>query len=191
MAVAFSVFSLVIAFAALTFSILSYLVRNRPFVGVKSLDASKASHDGERELSVEVENVGEMPATEVTIQVSDSGGLFQDAVFFLGAIFPRQSTSLYFPVPEAFTYAPDKVLSRFAPLYPPDQQPLGLGQNAEEYVQHYPEGYEATMVTCHITYREPPILGFIPARSFHTVQPFHVEHSGRAQPARSKRATVR
>jgi hypothetical protein len=185
-----SVIALLISVAALAFSYLTYIARNRPFVGVKSLNASHPSHNGARELAVEVENVGEVPALEVTIKVSDSGGLFEDPAFFLGAIFPGQSTTIRFPVPESFTYAPDKGLSYLAPVPAMERQRRGLGENAEKLIQVYPEGHEATMVTCHITYQGPLILGFIPRGIFQTVQPFRVEHSGRAQPARSKQAKV-
>ena len=182
--------SMGIAIVALLFSFLNYVARNRPFLGVKSLRVSCPGHNGEREMAVELENVGKMPALGVTLKVSDSGELIHHPDFFLGVIFPGQSASIKFKVPEEFTYAPDAKQSHFTPVSPTEGQPLGSQEKAEEYMQHYPEGHEATMVTCHISYGEPLILGFIPGRSFQTVQPFHVEHNGKAQPARSIQAKV-
>jgi hypothetical protein len=157
---------------------------------VTSLNASDFSGDHETMLIVEVQNVGEVPAVDVRIKVSDSGGLFENSDLFLGAIFPGKSTSIWFQVPEFFTYAPDKELSHLAPVSLEERQRLNLKKDAEEYIQEYPEGHEATMVTCHITYREPLRLPLKHARAFKTIQPFHVDHRGRFQPARSKQAKI-
>jgi hypothetical protein len=190
MASTLSLISLLIALAAFVFSFLAYRMRNRPFVGVKSLSVSPLSHNGETELAIEIQNVGQVPAIKVSIKVNDSGGLFENRDFFLGAIFPGQSASAWIPVPHAFTYAPDNALSHLAPISPKESQSTGLGDDAQEYVDVYPEGYDAGLVTCSITYEEPLLLGFVPARAFHTVQPFRVEHGGRSQPSRSKQAEI-
>ena len=50
--------SISIAAVALLLSLLSYLARNRPYVGVKGLDASKHLGNDQIELAIEVRNVG-------------------------------------------------------------------------------------------------------------------------------------
>ena len=185
-----SIFSLLIAVAAMIFSFLAYGARNRPFVGVKSLSLSEHGQDGKKELTVDLQNLGEVPAVEVVVKVDDSGGLIEHYGFHLGGLFPGQILSAWIPVPEELTYAPDKDLSYSESLSPEVRQRKGLGPNAQRLVAVYPEGHEATLVTCSITYKRPLMFGFIPARAFHTIQPFHVDHSGRAQPARSRQAKI-
>ena len=61
MVIALNIFIGLIAAGALTISILSYLARNRPYVGVKELDATKHLDNEQKELAIEVQNVGEIP----------------------------------------------------------------------------------------------------------------------------------
>ena len=177
-----SVVSLLIATSALALATLTYIAKSRPFVGVRSLKAEPSTNIGEMDLMFEVQNVGEVPAVGVVVTVTDSGGAIKEADFVLGAMFPGAILPIRIPVPEAFTYMPDKEESHLAPI--PERE------GVEEYVMIFPEGYEATLVTYTITYKNPTLLGFIPGRTFRTVQPFHVDHFGRSQPARSKTAEI-
>ena len=191
--VVFGAISLLIGIVAFCFSIVTYLARNRPFVAVTSLSAHDLSGQDEKELTVKVQNVGEVPAVDVSIKVRDSGGAIENADFFLGAIFPGLSASIWFPVPEALIYYSDKELSYSVPIPPEEleeRERRGLRGGTERYIDVFPEGYGATAVICHITYKEPLRLPFKSARTFKTIQPFRIDQRGRYQPARSKQAKI-
>ena len=164
MAILFSVVSLLIAALALALAISTYIDRNRPFVGVKSLNAERSPGSREKDLLIEVQNVGELPAVNVAVTVTDSGGSINDGENFLGAISPDSILSIRIPVPEEFTYMPDKDESHFAPI--PEKE------GVREYIQVYPEGYEATLVTCTIAYQGPPCLDSSPAEPSAQSSPF-------------------
>ena len=75
MAVSLAIVSLVAAGVALLISVMNHFDRNRPFVGVKSLNAYPHSEGHTKRLNIMVENMGLMPAVGVTIRVTDSGGM--------------------------------------------------------------------------------------------------------------------
>ena len=134
-----------------------------------------------KRLNIVVENMGLMPAVGVTIRVTDSGGFIESDDIFLGAIFPNQQASIWIPVPEALSYAPDRDQSHFG-----EEDDLGR----VPYIAVYAEGVGAGLVTCQLTYQVPPRLGFIPWKPFHTCQPFRLRHDGTSQPAHSRQAKI-
>ncbi len=90
MGVAIAVLALLVSLAGLAFSVLSFLARNRPYVGIRSLEVH--SVDRERsDLVMDVENVGEVPAVDVRIEVKDQAEMIEEPSVIIGALFPRQS----------------------------------------------------------------------------------------------------
>jgi hypothetical protein len=172
--------STLFAGAALGISILSYLARNRPYVGVKKLSLSELNSGLTQELTVEVENVGDVPATDVVVNVSDSSGFIDVDEFCipLGMIFPRQSISFNLTVLQGFAFGSDKEQSYFK----------DLGDGRQEYVAVYPEG-DGVIVTCDITYRQLLAFGWS-LWHYRTRQPLHLAPSGRVRPSVSKPASI-
>ena len=178
--------SVLVAAGALTISILSYLARNRPYVGVKELEATNHLEGDYKELAIQVQNVGEIPAVDVTLSVSDLGGEIDVGDIFLGPVFAHTTVLIRRPVLDSFTYSPDKDQSHLEPVSEERRGRFGGGDNVQEYIQVYPETADATMVTCKITYKAP---GFWD-RTFTSVQPFRVYHDGRAEPAQSQQGRI-
>ena len=94
MAITLGLLSIIIAAGALLLSLLSYLARNRPYVGVEGLDASKHLGNDQIELAIEVRNVGEIPAVDVTLSVSDSGGQIDLGDIYLGPLFSHTTVQI-------------------------------------------------------------------------------------------------
>ena len=105
-------------------------------------------------------------------------------------MFPHTVTTIRRPVPDSFTYAPDKELSSWSPIAEERRGRHGLGDNAEEYHAVFPEGDDATRVTCTVTYKAPRFWGCVEGRTFETVQTFRVYQSGRAEPAQSHQGRI-
>jgi hypothetical protein len=169
---------------------LSYLARNRPYVGVKGLDASKHLSNDQIQLAIEVRNVGEIPAVEVRLSVSDSGGQIDLGDIYLGPLFSHTTVQIRRPVPEAFTYSADKEQSYFRPIAEERREMYHRPDDVEEFVQVYPEGEDATLVVCTITYKAPGFWDRIEGRTFKSVQTFRVGHDGRAEPAQSQQGRI-
>lgn len=141
-------------------------------------------------MTVNVQNLGEIRATNVAIRITDAGGLIEQSYREIGGMIPGQILQIRIPVPDNLTYSPDSDQSYSEPIPPEVRERRGHGPNARRLVQVYPEGHQATLVTCSITYQRPPMLGFVPSKTFHTIQPFHLDHSGQAQPAQSQQSEI-
>jgi hypothetical protein len=165
---------------ALGISILSYLARNRPYVGVKKLSVSGYDGGLTQELSIEVENVGDIPATDVVAYVTDSASLIEiaESGIPLGVIFPHQSISFNLSVPLGFAYAPDKEKSYFE----------DLGDGVQRYHDVYPEG-DGVIVNCDIRCRQLVAFGWH-LWTYRTQQPLHLAPDGQWRPSISELASI-
>jgi len=179
MVVALAAMAFVVSLAGLTFSVLSFLARNRPYVGVISLEVQLLSDKSD--LVMEVENVGEVPAAEIILEVKDQAEMIEGPSVNIGALFPRQSRTFRVSAPQGFNYMPSKELSYWEP---PE------AEGGKLLVEKFPEGDDAVLVSCRVTYRRPLFLGFIPERTYETNTHFRVSRNGNTEPARSQISTI-
>ena len=180
MGVAIAVLALLVSLAGLAFSVLSFLARNRPYVGIRSLEVH--SVDRERsDLVMDVENVGEVPAVDVRIEVKDQAEMIEEPSVIIGALFPRQSKTFRVSAPIGFFYVGSKELSYWEP---------SDAEGRERKVEVFPEGGNVALVSCKVQYQRPSFLGFIPERTYETHTYFRVSRDGYAEPARSQISTI-
>ena len=180
MGVAIAVLAFLVSLAGLAFSVFTFLARNRPYVGVESIEVQPPISD-KVDLVMEVENVGEVPAVDIRIEVKDQGESIEEPSVNVGALFPRQSRTFRVSAPIFFTHLGSKGLSY---LEPPD------AEGRELLVGEFPEGEDAVLVSCRVTYRRPLFLGFIPERTYETNTHFRVSQNGNIEPARSQISTI-
>jgi hypothetical protein len=173
--------STLFAGVALGISVLSYLARNRPYVGVKKLSLSELNSGLTQKLTIEVENVGDVPATDVVANVTDSADMIEVEEFGspLGVIFPRQNISFNLTVPSGFVYASDKENSYWE----------DIGEGRQLYHEVFPEG-EGVVIDCTIKYKQALAFGWRPL-SYSTFQPFHIAPDGQIRPSKLKLANIK
>jgi len=170
MVVALAAMAFLVSLASLTFSVLSFLARNRPYVGVISLEVPSFRSDMP-DLLMEVENVGEVPAADIILEVKDQAEMIEEQSVKIGALFPHQSRTLRVSAPQGFNF-------------------VGIGYGEPGEVEEFPEGEDAVLVSCRVTYRRPLFLGFIAERTYETNTHFRVSKNGNSEPARSKISTI-
>ena len=170
MVVALAVLAILVSLAGLAFSMLTFLARNRPYVGVEFLEVGPPI-SGKSDLVMEVENVGEVPAVDVRIEVKDQAEMIEEPNVIIGALFPRQSRTLRVFAPVGFNY-------------------VGINYGEPGEVEEFPEGEDAVLVSCRVTYRRPLFLGFIPERTYETNTHFRVSQNGNIEPARYQISTI-
>jgi hypothetical protein len=176
--VVFTAIAVVISALALYVSFLSYLARNRPYVGVSSLGV-RGQPDEEKRLDITLTNWGSVPATDVMVNVRyyseaipASGGMS------VGVIFPGSDASRAIPIPQSFFY------------FPIEKEETTLEKGNVVLEQESPDPRKGVSVYCRVTYRQAriPILDSTP--SYCTYQPLWVTVNGRCYPSDSEPAEI-
>jgi len=165
--------SILIAIGAFVMAVISYLGRNRPYIGVQEIKYSGSQSKGQEIWSVWeiiVANVGEIPATSVKLDLSYSLSQPEPSSHELGAIFPHQHATIPLEVPlviGTFTDDEGRVGSKY--IFGDDSIPL--------------------TVYCRVIYAQPPIFG-LNLRNFHTNQPVTITAERLSFPSKSERADI-
>jgi hypothetical protein len=175
--VVFTAIAVVISALALYVSFLSYLARNRPYVGVSSLKV-RGQPDEEKRLDITLANWGSVPATDVMINVRYYSEAIPASGAMVGVIFPGSDASRAIPIPQSFFY------------FPIEREETTLKKGNVVLEQEDPDPLEGVSVYCRITYRQAriPILDSTP--SYCTYQPLWVTVDGRCYPSDSEPAEI-
>jgi hypothetical protein len=175
--VIFTIIAVVISALAFYVSFLSFLARNRPYVGVSSLSV-RGQPDEEKLLDITLKNMGSVPATDVVINVSYPVSIPASGSICVGVIFPGSDAHVTISEPQGFFYFPDKA----------EDVVLPSGNVVSESTFSHPGRAD---VYCRITYRQAPIPVFgwyMP--SYCTYQPMYVTVAGQWHPSDSEPAEI-
>jgi hypothetical protein len=174
----FTGIAVAISTLALYVSFLSFLARNRPYVGVNSLGV-RGQPDEEKLLDIKLTNMGSVPATDVMINVSYyTTAIPESGSIRVGAIFPGSDAHVTIQVPEAFFY------------FPVPEEETALEGSKVVTEQEFPDQLKGVGVYCQISYQQVPIpiLDWTP--SYRTYQPLYVTSDGRWYSSDSEPAEI-
>jgi hypothetical protein len=128
-----------------------------------------------------VANVGEIPATNVKLDLTYSVSEFEPSSHQLGAIFPHQQATTTVDVPQTAFYVP-ALLKQTGEITPEG----GVRTRSTFSRESIP-----MTVHCKITYTQPPVLFGLSFREFHTNQPITITKEGTVFSSQSERADIR